>query len=195
MTNRFADVAATIAKGPPPEWLPPALAYFRDHYIGGALAKAGKPSREGEIERVMLKAAKLLHSWLPMYALETDAECPDEVEDMLTLLPVVIDFLERDVAEFDAIPPRGGGPRPDLRRPVCAAVCAEAYGVVHGQIEPYSQHLQKACEEYWVACGNPPTGKSGSGYRKNWEDYLLLVADEDNEWIRDHFGPAAVSHG
>jgi len=140
---------------------------------------------------VLLKAAKLLDSWLPMYALEADAECPVEVEDVLTLLPVVIEFLEGDVAEFDAIPPRDGGPRPDLRRPVCAAVCAEAYRVVHGQIEPYSQHLQEACEKYWQACGNPET--SAVGRLRNWEDYLLLVADQDNEWIGDHFRVAPLT--
>jgi hypothetical protein len=187
----FVDVARTIAKGEPPEWLAVGLAYFSDHYVGVTLAKAGMPSREGELERVMLEAAKLLAAGLPMYALEADTECPLCVEDMVQLLPDVIEFLEGDVAEFDAIPPRKGGPRPDLRRPVAAAVCAEAWRVLHEQIEPYSQHLQAACEEYWRACGNPET--STVGRIKNWQDYLLLVKDQDNEWIRNRFGAPPVA--
>jgi hypothetical protein len=58
----FVDAARTIAKvdGDPPERLVQGLAHFCDHYIGVSRAKAGKPSREGELERVMLKAATAL---------------------------------------------------------------------------------------------------------------------------------------
>jgi len=182
-SKSFVDVARRIAKGDPPQWLVPGLEHFSKHYIS-------KPNLPDDVKflKEMLDAVRLLEERLPVYLRLSEApynvvEYPEYVDDALTNLHEVAELLERDIAE---IPHRAGGPRPDLRRPICAAVCAEAYRMLHGQIEPYSQHLQDGCEDYWQACGNPPTGTSG--WRRNWEDYLLRVAGQDNEWIRDRFG-------
>jgi hypothetical protein len=172
------DVAHMIAKGPPPDWLVQGLEHFREHY----LSKRGSDDDEGEVEQRMLSCAKYLELWLPMYIyLSEDPynfEYPDYVDTVLGALSEVMDRLETDIA---AIPRRSGGPKPDLRKPFCAAICAEAYRLIHGQVEPYSLQLQQACEAYWVACGNSQSGSWGEP--KNWIRYLERVRGMDNEWI------------
>jgi hypothetical protein len=188
-SKSFVAAARKIAKGDPPQWLVPGLEHFSEHYI----SKPKLPDEPDDVKvlKQMLDAVQhaveRLEEQLPVYRLISEAPYnipyPVCIDDALTNLHEVTEFLEGEIAE---IPRRAGGPRPDLRRPICAAVCAEAYRMLHGQIEPYSQHLQDGCEDYWKACGNPPTGKSG--WRRNWEEYLLRVAGQDNEWIRGHFG-------
>jgi hypothetical protein len=61
----LADVAAKIAKGEPPEWLPLALAHF-SKFIGWS--RPGMKSKESrKIDEEMLKAAEYLHKWLGTY--------------------------------------------------------------------------------------------------------------------------------
>jgi hypothetical protein len=176
------DVAHMIAKGPPPDWLAPGLAHFHEHF----LSKFVSIDNEGEIEQRMLSCAKYLEQHLPMYIyLSEDPynfDYLDYVDTALISLYEVIQLLEKDIA---SIPTRAGGPKPDLRRPLCAAVCAEAYRIIHGDVEPYSLQLQQACEAYWVACGNSETGAWGEP--KNWIRYLELArARSNNEWIVAH---------
>jgi hypothetical protein len=140
----IADAARTIAKTDPPGWLVPALDHF-SHY----LQTTGDPD-DLEIEKNMLKAAKYLDFWLPIYIRLGEPpwnfDIPDDFETVHTGLYEVIGTLEHDI---NAVPHRAGGPKPDIRKPVCAAVAGEAYRLLHGELEPYSAHLQQGCEDYW----------------------------------------------
>jgi hypothetical protein len=46
----------------------------------------------------------------------------------------IIEILEEDI---NAVPRRAGDPKPDIRKPVCAAVAGEAYRLIHGELEPW----------------------------------------------------------
>jgi hypothetical protein len=94
----------------------------------------------------------------------TTASFMDEAGNKLTeLLPIIARYIQ--------LPGRRGGPIPDSRHRLCAKVCADIWREFHGAIQPYSENLQKACEEYWRACGQPPTGEVDRP--KNWERYLV----------------------
>jgi hypothetical protein len=66
-----------------------------------------------------------------------------------------------------------GGPMPDGRRKLCAAVCADIWKKLWGEVQPYSPKLQQACELYWLACGHSESSSEG-GELRSWE--RLLVA-------------------
>ena len=62
---------------------------------------------------------------------------------------------------------------------ICAAACAYVWGRLRGEVQPYSLKLQEACEEYWLACGQPETGDSAKGNTaKNWEEFLRRYTDD-----------------
>jgi hypothetical protein len=177
----FVDVARIIAKGSPPDWLVRGLEDFSLYF---RLPK-GDPD-DLEIEKNMLKAARYLDDWLQIYLRLSEPpwnfEYPEAeaVENLSIALFEVIELLEKDIND---LPRRAGGPKPDRRRLICAAVIGEAYRLLHEQLEPYSQHLQQACEHYWQACGNEPTGQYG--YRRNWERNLQKYVDSgSDDWVR-----------
>jgi hypothetical protein len=178
----FGDVARIIAKGSPPDWLVRGLEEFSPFF---RLPKGD--TDDLKIEKNMLAAARYLDRWLPMYIRQSDppwnfeysAEA-EAAESLSIALFEMIRLLEEDI---NAVPRRVGGPNPDRRRPICAGVIGEAYRLIHEQLEPYSQHLQQACEYYWQACGNEPTGQYG--YRRNWERFLKeYVARGSDDWVR-----------
>jgi hypothetical protein len=117
---------------------------------------------------------------------EFGLECPECVDTVLGALPELIDYLEAQVR-----PSRKGGRAPDSRRLVCAAVCAEVWRLQHGDVQPFSQKLQAACEEYWQSCGNYET--STTGRLKNWEPFLVQVAKDKGEF-RDDFLRIVTEH-
>jgi hypothetical protein len=179
-SDRFADVAAKLAGGPAPQWLVQGLEHF-SRFVG---APETKP--DVEIEQQMLEAAKLLAEWLPMYGYleEFGFECPDEVEDVLTLLPKVIELLEEDAEA----PDRKG----DKRRLICAAVVSETFQMLHqrDRTQPFSPAVKEACEKYWQACGNQPTGRvddpeNWEGQPRNWVRLLKQCrAAGGDSWVR-----------
>ena len=85
-------------------------------------------------------------------------------------LEELIPFLAEQVAQ----PKRRGGPTPDHRRHLCAAVCAAIWEELYTTHQPGSEWLWKACEAYWVACGHPET--SAVERLRNWERYLLELS-------------------
>jgi hypothetical protein len=177
--NPFASVIAKLTKGSPPDWLPRVLAHY------SRLVGAREPTKDDDAaDKLLIDAARVLERGLGEYSAAEDAtglELPPCVDTVLGGLPEVIEFLETQVR-----PPRKGGPAPDNRRLVCAAVCAEVWRLQHGAIQPYSPNLQEACELYWQACGNDETSKSASGRLKNWEPNLLDAA-KDEGGFRDDF--------
>jgi hypothetical protein len=170
MNAPFGSVIAKLAKGNPPDWLPRVLAHYRP------LIRARKPSKDDDADdKRLLKAAQELERGLRIYSLAEDAsglELPGCVDTVLGELPDLIAFLETQVR-----PPRKGGKAPDNRRLVCAAVCAGVWRLQHGEVQPFSQKLQAACEEYWQSCGNYET--STTGRLKNWEPFLREVQNDE----------------
>jgi hypothetical protein len=168
----FASVIAKLGSNPP-DWLPRVLAHYRP------LICARKPSKDDDADdQRLLKAAQELERGLRIYSLAEDAsglELPDCVDTVLGELPDLIAFLETQLR-----PSRKGGKAPDSRRLVCAAVCAEVWRFQHGDVQPFSQKLQAACEEYWQSCGNYET--SSTGRLKNWEPFLREVLRENDDF-------------
>jgi hypothetical protein len=188
MSDAFAKVAQELANGKAvPPWLPTALKHFSS-VIGHR-----RIDGDDTIEKKLLDAAKYLEEWLPMYIRIEEKyglgfEYPECVETTLVGLHELIEFLEEDIRPPA---PRKGGPRPDRRRVVCAGICAEAYRLLQGceRVQPYSEVLQRSCEEYWFACVGANTG----GEPKNWLDHLLQVAEGD-EAIRAMLDRFRLSH-
>ena len=104
---------------------------------------------------------------------------PEAVDAASNALDDLIEYLEGQLR-----PPRAGGPTPDSRRWICAAVCGYVWQRHHHQkVQPFSPKLQEACEEYWQACGHSETGKPGSGNAaKNWEEFLVECTN-DAEYV------------
>jgi hypothetical protein len=184
-TSPFIAVARILANGKPqPEWLIPVLADFSRLIGYRKLTQQDIVDDDNE----MLKAARKLEELLPLYTIsddEWDFQIPDCVETVLIALPELIEFLESQLP-----PPRLGGRTPDGRRLLCAGVCAEAYDLMHGELQLYSGVLRQACEDYWLACGNPGTGTdagaiNGADVRDNWRKPLEHHAKaEGDDWIR-----------
>jgi hypothetical protein len=174
----FASVIAKLAKGNPPNWLPRVLAHYRP------LIRARKPTKDDDADdKLWLDAARVLERGLREYSLAEDAtglELPPCVNTVLGELPDLIEFLETQQR-----PPRNGGKAPDSRRLVCAAVCAGVWHLQHGEVQPFSQTLQEACELYWQACGNRET--SATGRLKNWEPFLREVQNDELIGFRADF--------
>jgi hypothetical protein len=186
----FAEVAQQIANGPAPEWLALGLDYF-SLFVGGRKL----PARAEEIrdDEQMLKVASYLEDNLKVYLHLADPpfELFDDdeiqhVEAVVDHMWGVIEFLKARIAE---VPSRGGGPTPDGRMLLCAAVVGAGYRLVHdrAEIEPFSPAVGKACEEYWKACGNPPTGRRLEGEPRNWQEPLNRAKADGCAWIKDIF--------
>jgi hypothetical protein len=178
--NQFDETAKLLAKGAPPPWLVLILRQW------SRLISYRKTAKGDDIEeKRMLACAKYLETWLPIYVRSEEEfgfPIPDCIETVLIELPELIEYLESQ-----PLPESKGGPIPDNRAHLCAAVCAEVWRRQSGEVQPYSPKLWAACEEYWQACGNPE--KAGSkGRLKNWEQYLVDVNDADDEGFREYFG-------
>ena len=173
--ERFLEPAKLLANGNDPERLAEALASWA--------RLVGFPRRvdDDQDDRDMLLAARILEEKLPYYVQDNlGLPTRDYVDAVLIALPQLIEFLEAQVR-----PPRKGNRPPDSRRRLCAAVCAEAWRYYRGETEPYSPHLQAACEAYWQRCGHPETSKTGR--LKNWEPFLVWAKRESDEEFRENF--------
>jgi hypothetical protein len=156
------DVAMALCKGTtPPEWVLERLRKW-------AWLVADKTEDQGDdIDGVLLRSAEQLERLLPIYARAYEMigeEYPDCIDTVSNGLYELIPFLER---------PRRG-PKLDVSRHLCAAVCMDIWRDVHGRPQPHSPKLWEACEAYWLACDYPP---NPSGHIKSWEDYLLKNID------------------
>jgi hypothetical protein len=157
------EVAALLCKGATPDWAVQELHKWVD-----LIASSRTEAHGDEIDRLMLESALNLQFLLPLYTVrvyemigEEYPTCIDDVDQgLVELIPILTEGLEN--------PKRGK--KPDLSRHLCAAVCREIWGKVHGKPQPHSPKLWEACEAYWVACGRPAYP---SRHIKNWEDYLL----------------------
>lgn len=120
----------------------------------------------------MIKAASYLEdelAWFVVVEKLYGFEVPEAVDTASQALSDLVEYLEGMLQS-----PRKGGPDPDNRRQLCAAVCGYIWQRQHGKLQPYWSPLQEACEAYWHACGQVETGDA-----KNWEEFLDLARKED----------------
>lgn len=173
---RFAHVARIIAKGKPPAWLAIGLEQFSG-FVGSERPTSDQGQRFQNIFERMHYATGILIEWLPLFEnLPAGFECPDDVAIALDVLPRIkkgIAGLMQDQ--------RGGGPRPNIQRRVCAEIVVEAWYIVHGKPEPRSLQLQSACNAYWLACGGEDRGSDIENWRRDAERAVA----KNRGWIRE----------
>jgi hypothetical protein len=167
------EVARIIAKGPPPEWLVPALEQF-------GVAVEGD---DRDIKAVMAQveaATNTLMRWLPMWE-----HMPWGWKN-----PVCVQILRATLPEFkqhlDLLTKKRSGRPREMGREVCAAVVVEAWRRIHGKVEPRSKKLYEACKAYWGACGGKPIGETDD--IDNWERTVKRLLAEDYSWIGNVLG-------
>jgi hypothetical protein len=177
----FAEVARTIAKNDPPEWLVLGL----EHFSTGIGITYEKGERQGyyleEGERLNTAIGTLLRL-LPFFRdLPYGIQCPDDVAVVLDALPRIKANLIDPVLKQ----PSTGRP-PNMQREHCAAVVVEAWLAMHGSIQPRSDRLQEACKSYWLACGGEPIGETDD--IDNWRRYIENAIARDHRWVRRILG-------
>jgi hypothetical protein len=173
--QQFDSVARIIAKGEPPQWLVSGLELFSP-FVGADRTTSDEHKQGQKILERMHDAADLLINWLPGFEhLSMGIQSPD-VAIALDVLPRV----RRQLAHAKSSP-RGGGQRPNVLRKTCAAVVVEAWRLVHGEPEPYSVELWKACNEYWQACG----GEYRGGDVDNWKRDAEEAVAAPHVWIKN----------
>jgi hypothetical protein len=172
----FIPVARTIAV-PPPEWLMVGLEHFSG-FVGASQSTRDEHQRFTKVVERMYAATDLLIKYLPMYSFMPAAlAIPEDVKVALDVLPRI----KKDLARVINRKPRGGGPRPNVLRGVCAAVIVEAWKLVHRKVEPRSIKLLEACDAYWRACGGKHRGED----IENWRRDVEQAVTNNHEWIRD----------
>ena len=170
IATKLEAVAWSLAQGePPPQWVTPLL------FDQGRLINGRQPGPyDDDYTKKLIKKATDLERALSIYGeIESEYGLPagEAVEHASTALVELIDHLESELR-----PPRRGGPTPDGRRRICAAVCAYVWRRLHGKVQRYSPRLQEVCEQYWKACGQPETGDSSKGNTaKNWEEFSRVI--------------------
>lgn len=165
MTDRptIVQVAKLLTKSDEvPDW----LLFELCSHVPLIQARKAKPG-DGD-ENLAIAAIDVLEEEIAgcQHAVETyKLEADDRFDDASKALEELRDFFEEQ-----QVPRGGGGPVPDRRRNLCAAVCAKAWERLYGNHQPYSAKLRDACEAYWRACGHAET--SSQGRLKNWERFL-----------------------
>lgn len=168
----YIPVARIIAN-PPPEWLMIGLGF-----AGASRSTSDEHQRFTKVVERMYAATDLLIKYLPMYSfMPAGLAIPEDVKVALDVLPRIRKDLTRIVNQK----PRGGGPRPNVPRGVCASVVVEAWKLVHGKAEPRSIKLLQACDAYWQACSGETRGEDVENWRRDVEQAVTT----NQEWIRD----------
>jgi hypothetical protein len=170
----IADVARMIVgDGSAPDWLVRGLEYLSCMVVGIELAD------DMALEKRMLKAARYLEEWLPMFEWIEQRreerfgfEAAEWIDELSTALYQAIEYLEEETASL--------GKHPDRRKLMCALVMSRAHELIHGK---RSAALGDACELYWQACGNEHRGEYG--HPENWRRNLKAVTDEPDSWPLD----------
>lgn len=165
---KFAEVARSIAKGNPPEWLVIGLT----HFSSGISVDTSKERRsfDKQIEQ-MQDAIHVLMTRLPAWAhLGYGHKCPEHVALAFYALP----RLKKDL---DRVTKKGLGRPADVRREVCAAVVLEAWKIIRSKAEPHSLYLRQACCDYWQGCGGEQDDPD------NWRRHIERALTVDHSWI------------
>ena len=171
--DSFTAVAQTIAKGKPPKWLSLGLEQFSE-FVGSKRGSSEEYQRHRwNVER-MHTSADFLIKHLPVYLPGVGRDL--DAANAIAVLTKIRNSLDRLVNK----PGRRGGQRPHAQRQTCAAVVVELWKSVHGNVEPRSIDLLRACNDYWRACGHEDRGQDV----ENWRRDVARAIAEPHEWIR-----------
>ena len=173
---KFTAIARKLAGGQSQQWAPRIL--LRYSVLVGS-RKHNHYQQEKDLLGA-IKGAEALEAELRLYGIvEEDFgfQNPDCVGAVLSDLPDVIDFLKDQL-----LPKTGGGPIPDDRRRICAAVCIGVWRRHRGKVQRFNTKLWEACESYWQACGQPETSKQSN--LNTWQRFCEWAAEheEDEGW-------------
>ena len=131
--TEFVDVARSIAKGHPLQWLPLALEHFSPRIGEGPADTLWFVKKTVDaIDHLLL--ALHVYEHLP-YGFA--GECKD-ARAVLALLPGIKKDFERGMRKRT-------GRRPDIGKIVCAAVMIETWNLFHDSVEPHSEEFREAC--------------------------------------------------
>ena len=146
--NRFDGVARIIARGEPPEWLVPELAQY-SWVVSSTFQITPEMYRQCKkrIKR-MQEAVDTVLEGLPIFGHLYSEWDLNEYEPELSQLKDYFDRLSR----------MGKGRRAHLGREFCASLIISWWSRIHGKAARRSDKAYLACEEYWRACGNEPSG-------------------------------------
>ena len=166
MTNpTFADVARTIAKGKPPEWLIKAL-----EQRGEAISVETDQSLRHCIEQ-MYNATTMLMKLLPAFEL-----MPLGAVHNFRVIQDALPLLKKDLERTNRKLPANR--MPNIQREICAAVVVESWAIIHGKPEPRSSKLEQACADYWQACRGETVDPA------NWRLTIQRALKNDHKWVR-----------
>ena len=172
------DVAKLIAKGPPPEWLSPALGFFSNMIKDRGITSDQRKEHADEIDRLK-NAIKTLRRLLPVFLVLPFGEKPELNRGHVDVL-VVLDALPR-IERLLEVNLRPEKRTPDFNRKCCCAVILEATRLIQPEVQHRSKETYLAYNTYWKACGNQAIVEN-----RNWDRSInrALEADNaDNAWI------------
>ena len=180
MTKPIADqreipslhhVAKLIAKGDPPQWLVDALEFL--------ISSPEPATKEAvkEIERMRI-ATDLLLRLVPQ-KFDDPGWYIIDVPKTLAVLSDLKHWLDLAKAK-----PKTGRPA-SIEREFCAQVILEAWKQCRGKVQPHSQQLREACEEYWKAWKGKPVGKAGDV--ENWRRTIERASTKKFPWAEPVF--------
>jgi len=173
------DVANLIAKGPPPEWLSPALGFFSNMIKDSGITSDQRKEFADEIDRLK-NAIKTLRRLLPVFLVLPLGERPELNRGPIDVL-VVLDALPR-IERLLEVNLRPEKRTPDFYRKFCCAVILEATRLIHPEVQHRSKETYLAYNAYWEACGNQAIVEN-----RNWDRSINRALEEDNAdnaWIR-----------
>ena len=173
------DVAKLIAKGPPPEWLAPALGFFINIIRDSGITSDQRKEHADEIDRLK-NAIKTLRRLLPLFLVLPLGERPELNRGPVDVL-VVLDALPR-IERLLEVNLRPEKRTPDFNRICCCAVILEAARLIQPEVQHRSKETYLAYNAYWKACGNQAIVGN-----RNWDRSINRALEADNAWIREIF--------
>jgi hypothetical protein len=160
--NDFAEVAREFCPNPP-VWIAEKLAEYAELIRG---PKVTRTLEDYYDEAALFLALDKVQTELPPYL---EPEYLDRLDD---LTREALENLEQAVGVVREhfklkLGQKPVGRPPDLRRIVCAQVCADIWTRYHHKSQPWSTELHAACQAYWVVC-NPDSADD----RISWRNVL-----------------------
>jgi len=171
--DSFEAIARTIANGDPPKWLVPTL----DGFSGFVGSKRGSNADSQRTRLAIARAHDAAGVLIKFFRAHLHLSIGRPSADIIAALDV-LPRIKNELARRMKAPRRK---RPYVQRRVCAAVVVELWKSVHGNVEPRSIDLLRACNDYWRACGHEDRGQDV----ENWRRDVAHAIAEPHEWISE----------
>jgi hypothetical protein len=172
----FPKIAASIASGPPPDWLVSGLEHF-SLFISEEQTPREEAKDLHKLLCQMHDATDILIKRLPLFEhLPLGMQSPDDVIIALNVLPRIKAHLDRVLSAKTSWA--------DEHRKTCAAVVVEAWRLCRGKTQPRSERLWEACSDYWQACGRHHL------IADSWRRDTIEAASRERGWITKVFSAA-----